>query len=98
MAFWRTATWDEPKEAGPSTDEERVRRGFWPKAKRVAGTDRPWLGTSPAVAMNRLPDDALAEARIGLAGPLVGSVGCPGGSALQGGRWWWSGRWSRPTC
>jgi shikimate kinase len=23
-------------------------------AKRVAGTDRPWLGTSPAVAMNRL--------------------------------------------
>ena len=36
MAFWRAATFDE---AEFSRDEETVRLGFWPKAKRVAA----WL-------------------------------------------------------
>src|SRR5690349_7168948 len=34
----------------------------------------PFLGA--AVGMKRLPDDAAAEARVGLAGPILGSVGC----------------------
>jgi len=33
----------------------------------------PFMGA--VVGMKRLPDDALAEARVGLAGPLLGSVG-----------------------
>jgi Zn-dependent protease len=34
----------------------------------------PFLGA--VVGMKRLPDDAAAEARVGLAGPVLGSVGC----------------------
>src|SRR5689334_353011 len=34
----------------------------------------PFLGA--AVGMKRLPDDAAAEARVGLAGPILGSAGC----------------------
>jgi Zn-dependent protease len=34
----------------------------------------PFLGA--VVAMKRLPDDAAAEARVGLAGPVLGSLGC----------------------
>src|SRR4051794_11433118 len=34
----------------------------------------PFLGA--VVGMKRLPDDAAAEARVGLAGPILGSVGC----------------------
>ncbi len=39
MAFERTAAWDEPDHRGGlSADEDRVRRGFWRKARRVAGS------------------------------------------------------------
>jgi Zn-dependent protease len=34
----------------------------------------PFLGA--VVGMKRLPDDAAAEARVGLAGPVLGSIGC----------------------
>jgi Zn-dependent protease len=34
----------------------------------------PFLGA--AVAMKKMPDDAAAEARVGLAGPVLGSLGC----------------------
>src|SRR5918997_2210274 len=34
----------------------------------------PFLGA--VVGMKRLPDDAAAEARVGLAGPILGSIGC----------------------
>jgi len=34
----------------------------------------PFLGA--VVGMKRLPDDAAAEARVGLAGPVLGSLGC----------------------
>jgi Zn-dependent protease len=34
----------------------------------------PFLGA--VVGMKRLPDDAGAEARVGLAGPILGSIGC----------------------
>ena len=34
----------------------------------------PFLGA--VVAMKRMPDDAAAEARVGLAGPILGSVAC----------------------
>jgi Zn-dependent protease len=34
----------------------------------------PFLGA--VVGMKRLPDDAGAEARVGLAGPVLGSIGC----------------------
>src|SRR3954466_4932297 len=34
----------------------------------------PFLGAF--VGMKRLPDDAAAEARVGLAGPVLGSIGC----------------------
>jgi len=34
----------------------------------------PFLGA--AVAMKQLPKDAAAEARVGLAGPILGSLGC----------------------
>jgi Zn-dependent protease len=34
----------------------------------------PFMGA--AVGMKRLPDDAAAEARVGLAGPILGSVAC----------------------
>ena len=37
MAFERAAAWDGAEPRGTSGDEERVRRGFWPKARRVAG-------------------------------------------------------------
>src|SRR5206468_6470385 len=34
----------------------------------------PFLGA--VVGMKRLPDDAAAEARVGLAGPVLGSIAC----------------------
>jgi Zn-dependent protease len=34
----------------------------------------PFMGA--VVGMKRLPDDAAAEARVGLAGPILGSIGC----------------------
>jgi Zn-dependent protease len=34
----------------------------------------PFLGA--VVGMKRMPDDAAAEARVGLAGPVLGSIGC----------------------
>src|SRR5213596_2038760 len=34
----------------------------------------PFLGA--VVGMKRLPDDAAAEARVGLAGPILGSIAC----------------------
>ncbi len=34
----------------------------------------PFVGA--VVGMKRLPDDAAAEARVGLAGPILGSIGC----------------------
>src|SRR3954464_3783964 len=34
----------------------------------------PFLGA--VVGMKRMPDDAAAEARVGLAGPVLGSLGC----------------------
>ncbi|MDQ4071288.1 MAG: hypothetical protein M3088_00215, partial [Actinomycetota bacterium] len=34
----------------------------------------PFLGA--AVAMKQMPKDAAAEARVGLAGPILGSLGC----------------------
>src|ERR671921_1147537 len=34
----------------------------------------PFLGA--VVGMKRMPDDAGAEARVGLAGPVLGSIGC----------------------
>jgi Zn-dependent protease len=34
----------------------------------------PFLGA--VVGMKRMPDDAAAEARVGLAGPILGSIGC----------------------
>jgi uncharacterized membrane protein YkvA (DUF1232 family) len=40
MAFEHTAAYEEDSgrdTSSTSADEERVRRGFWPKAKRVAG-------------------------------------------------------------
>jgi Zn-dependent protease len=45
----------------------------------------PFLGA--VVGMKRLPDDAAAEARVGLAGPILGSIGaavCVGLYALTG--------------
>jgi Zn-dependent protease len=49
----------------------------------------PFLGA--VVGMKRLPDDAGAEARVGLAGPVLGSIGClvPLGVYLAtGGEFW----------
>ena len=39
MSFERTTTWDQSglDQRPARDDEERVRRGFWTKAKRVAG-------------------------------------------------------------
>ena len=45
----------------------------------------PFLGA--VVGMKRLPDDAAAEARVGLAGPVLGSIGCLVPLAL----WWATG-------
>ena len=42
----------------------------------------PFLGA--VVGMKRLPDDAAAEARVGLAGPILGSIGCLVPLALYG--------------
>jgi Zn-dependent protease len=42
----------------------------------------PFLGA--VVGMKRLPDDAAAEARVGLAGPILGSIGCLIPLALYG--------------
>src|SRR5436190_714030 len=40
----------------------------------------PFLGA--AVGMKRMPDDAAAEARVGLAGPVLGSIGALGAVAV----------------
>src|SRR3954451_24678057 len=45
----------------------------------------PFLGA--VVGMKRLPDDAAAEARVGMAGPVLGSLGALGALAL----WWVTG-------
>jgi Zn-dependent protease len=42
----------------------------------------PFLGA--VVGMKRLPDDAAAEARVGLAGPVLGSIACLIPLALYG--------------
>ena len=42
----------------------------------------PFLGA--VVGMKRMPDDAAAEARVGLAGPVLGSLGCLIPLALHG--------------
>jgi Zn-dependent protease len=42
----------------------------------------PFLGA--VVGMKRMPDDAAAEARVGLAGPILGSIGCLVPLALYG--------------
>src|ERR687894_59357 len=42
----------------------------------------PFLGA--VVGMKRMPDDAAAEARVGLAGPVLGSIGCLIPLALYG--------------
>ena len=42
----------------------------------------PFLGA--VVGMKRMPDDAAAEARVGLAGPVLGSIGCLIPLALHG--------------
>lgn len=42
----------------------------------------PFLGA--VVGMKRMPDDAAAEARVGLAGPILGAVGCLLPLALYG--------------
>ena len=42
----------------------------------------PFLGA--VVGMKRMPDDAAAEARVGLAGPILGAVGCLVPLALYG--------------
>ena len=42
----------------------------------------PFLGA--VVGMKRMPDDAAAEARVGLAGPILGAVGCLVPVALYG--------------
>ena len=49
----------------------------------------PFLGA--VVGMKRLPDDAAAEARVGLAGPVLGAAGClvPLGIWLAGGDEFW---------
>ena len=49
----------------------------------------PFLGA--VVGMKRMPDDAGAEARVGLAGPVLGTVGCliPLGIWLAGGDEFW---------
>ena len=49
----------------------------------------PFLGA--VVGMKGLPDDAAAEARVGLAGPILGTVGClvPLGIWLGGGDEFW---------
>jgi Zn-dependent protease len=49
----------------------------------------PFLGA--VVGMKRMPDDAAAEARVGLAGPILGTVGClvPLGIYLAGGGEFW---------
>ena len=49
----------------------------------------PFLGA--VVGMKRLPDDAAAEARVGLAGPVLGSIGClvPLGVFLATGEEFW---------
>jgi Zn-dependent protease len=49
----------------------------------------PFLGA--VVGMKRLPDDAAAEARVGLAGPVLGTVGClvPLGIYLATGEEFW---------
>ena len=49
----------------------------------------PFLGA--VVGMKRLPDDAAAEARVGLAGPILGAIGClvPLGIWLAGGDEFW---------
>jgi Zn-dependent protease len=49
----------------------------------------PFLGA--VVGMKRLPDDAAAEARVGLAGPILGSAAClvPTGIWLAGGDDFW---------
>jgi Zn-dependent protease len=49
----------------------------------------PFLGA--VVGMKRLPDDAAAEARVGLAGPVLGTIGClvPAGIWLAGGSELW---------
>src|SRR3954447_1838457 len=43
----------------------------------------PFLGA--VVGMKRLPDDAAAEARVGMAGPVLGSLGAPGAPPPPGG-------------
>jgi Zn-dependent protease len=45
----------------------------------------PFLGA--AVAMKEMPKDAAAEARVGLAGPVLGSLGC----LIPLGLWWLTG-------
>jgi Zn-dependent protease len=49
----------------------------------------PFLGA--VVGMKRLPDDAAAEARVGLAGPVLGTIGClvPLGLWLATGNEFW---------
>src|SRR3712207_489439 len=49
----------------------------------------PFLGA--VVGMKRMPDDAAAEARVGLAGPVLGAVGClvPLGIYLATGSEFW---------
>jgi Zn-dependent protease len=42
----------------------------------------PFLGA--VVGMKKMPDDAAAEARVGLAGPILGSIGCLVPLALYG--------------
>src|SRR4051812_34876986 len=37
MVFGRTAMWGDHGQRSESADEDRVRRGFWAKARRVAG-------------------------------------------------------------